>query len=344
MDVAQAPSLHDEVYGTHEIPDPVLWDLIASAPVQRLRGIHQSGAAWLVRPRRDVSRYEHSVGTMLLIRRVGGSLEEQVAGLLHDVPHTAFSHVADRVFENTADEYHERHLERVVRASEIPSILARHGIAVERVLDKENWPILERPAPALCADRIDYALRDLVREGKVAPDEVRQFLDDLMVFHGRMVHRTPEVAAWFVHAYVAVVDGLFMDPLECYAQAVLAQVLRLALRVGVLAEADLFLDDAAVLDRLRAAAPAHSELGGLLAGLHENVQVEASDGKADLRLAHKPRTVDPLVLSADGTAVPLSVLSTEVRMLNERVLAKACQGVGLKVLHGVVDRTPYPQV
>ena len=37
---------------------------------------------------------------MLLIKKLGGSVEEQIAGLLHDVSHTAFSHVIDYVFDN----------------------------------------------------------------------------------------------------------------------------------------------------------------------------------------------------------------------------------------------------
>ena len=49
-----------------------------------------------------ITRYEHSVGVMLLARRVGGGLREQVAALLHDVSHTAFSHVIDHVFHDQA--------------------------------------------------------------------------------------------------------------------------------------------------------------------------------------------------------------------------------------------------
>jgi len=50
------------------------------------------------------TRFDHSVGVMLLIRKLGAGsspasalLKEQVAALLHDVSHTAFSHVIDYV-------------------------------------------------------------------------------------------------------------------------------------------------------------------------------------------------------------------------------------------------------
>ncbi|MFP9052094.1 HD domain-containing protein, partial [Enterococcus faecalis] len=97
--------ISDIIYGQHHI-DGVLEELIKSAPVQRLKGIYQGGASFLVNRKWNVTRYEHSIGVMLLIKKLGGTIEEQIAGLLHDVSHTAFSHVVDVVFENQAEDYH----------------------------------------------------------------------------------------------------------------------------------------------------------------------------------------------------------------------------------------------
>lgn len=99
--------INDRLYGEADL-EPVLTDLIHSKAVQRLNGIHQGGACFLVNPAWNISRCEHSIGVMLLIRRLGGSLEEQIAGLLHDVSHTAFSHVADDVFNMENEDYHEQ--------------------------------------------------------------------------------------------------------------------------------------------------------------------------------------------------------------------------------------------
>ena len=73
--------INDCVYGKCEITEPVLVELIHSKPLQRLKGIMQSGARVYIFSNRDVTRYEHCVGVMLLLRKLGASIEEQIAGL-----------------------------------------------------------------------------------------------------------------------------------------------------------------------------------------------------------------------------------------------------------------------
>ena len=141
----------DRLYGCFEV-EGVLADLIRSAPLQRLKWIHQGGAGYLVKPEWSGTRYEHSVGVMLLIRRLGGSLEEQIAGLLHDVGHTAFSHVVDYVYGEGEENLHERWHRRILRESEISAILQKHGFNPESILSG-NWTLLEKPLPDLSADR-----------------------------------------------------------------------------------------------------------------------------------------------------------------------------------------------
>ena len=63
----------DILYDEWQI-DGVLEELIMSKPVQRLKGVHQGGASYLINEKWNVTRYEHSVGVMLLIRKLGGSL------------------------------------------------------------------------------------------------------------------------------------------------------------------------------------------------------------------------------------------------------------------------------
>lgn len=99
-------AISDDIYGNFIITEPLLIELIYSQPVQRLKHVLQHGITGLIglTPSPAVTRYDHSVGAMLLVRRAGGSVEAQAAALLHDVAHTALSHVVDGVFNYVVHE------------------------------------------------------------------------------------------------------------------------------------------------------------------------------------------------------------------------------------------------
>ena len=100
--------IHDSVYGGTDITSEVILELINARSIQRLKGIAQYGIPDEFYHRKNYSRYDHSVGVMLLLKRLGASEEEQIAGLLHDVSHTAFSHVIDWVVgEGGAEGYQD---------------------------------------------------------------------------------------------------------------------------------------------------------------------------------------------------------------------------------------------
>ncbi|MDO8627791.1 MAG: HD domain-containing protein, partial [Candidatus Diapherotrites archaeon] len=152
------------IYGRFEVTEQVLLDLINSKPIQRLKGINQNGVQHLITKIQDFTRFDHSIGVMLLLRRFGASVEEQIAGLLHDVSHTAFSHVGDQVFDNLEHEFHETVKERIVIQSEIPEILEKHGFSVEKALNEKQFGLLERDLPDLCADRLDYSFESILQD------------------------------------------------------------------------------------------------------------------------------------------------------------------------------------
>src|SRR3989344_2094676 len=150
--------LYDKIYGKVEIKEPVLLELIGSSPLRRLKKINQHGISEI--KGKIITRYDHSVGVMLLLKRYDASLDEQIAGLLHDVPHTAFSHIVDfAVGSHSSQTFHEKFMKRLIFQSEIPYILKKHKFDVSRVIDKSKFPLSEAPLPNLCADRIDYFLR-----------------------------------------------------------------------------------------------------------------------------------------------------------------------------------------
>ena len=165
----------DPVYGETCVEAPLLDELYHTQAVQRLAHIYQGGVTAFIRRQRRTTRLDHSLGVMALLQRLGAGLEELAAGLLHDIGHTAFSHVIDFVFPNQEHTYHEDHRESMVETAEIATILSRHGLDERRVLNPDHYPLLEQPLPLLCADRLDYFLRDGVADiGRFSVAEARK--------------------------------------------------------------------------------------------------------------------------------------------------------------------------
>ena len=99
-------NVSDTIYGDFKINEPVLIDLLLSPAIQRLKLVLQHGITALIglTPSPPITRYEHSLGAMLLVRQAGGNIEAQASALLHDVAHTALSHVVDGVFNYVVHE------------------------------------------------------------------------------------------------------------------------------------------------------------------------------------------------------------------------------------------------
>lgn len=332
--------ISDSVYGPQHINEPVLLDLLQSSTVTRLKGIHQGGAAYLVRARRDTTRYEHSVGVMLLIRLLGGSVREQIAGLLHDVSHTAFSHVVDYAFKLKGEDFHEQHYDEFVLQSDIPDILQRYDISLDTILNHEQWSLLEQPAPDLCADRMDYTLRDLQRAGYINTAAIQQFLQSLTVHNGIIAVNNLPAALWFTCLYANLILDIFMNPLEMYADEQLAQAIRVAFEKGMLRETDLFREDEDVLRILQS--NSNPAIHRALSMIRPDITVVEDTETFDVHAFTKPRIVDPLVLQNDGSLKRCSALRPEVKRLHEQVIAKATNGLRLRHITEEGEDKPPP--
>lgn len=320
--------INDDLYGSYTL-EPVLIDLMNSKAIQRLKGIHQGGASYLVNEKWNQTRYEHSVGVMLLIRKLGGCLEEQIAGLLHDVSHTAFSHVIDFVLKNGGETYHEDIFQKVVLESEIPKILATYEYDVNRFFDDSRWTLLEQPAPDLCADRIDYTLRDMYQYGKITLEEVQKFLQDLVILEGEIYLSEIKTAEWFVETYYKEVIDFFIDPLNVYGYDKLSKLLASALESKVIKLEDFLLDDETLMRKLRVSTI--PSIRQALSELHSDVKVIEDKNDYSIHLKSKVRLIDPYVIHRNQ-CLRSSELSTSIREMNKRAHAKALEGTYVRVV------------
>ncbi|MBI1971832.1 MAG: HD domain-containing protein [Candidatus Aenigmarchaeota archaeon] len=241
--------IKDPIYGTFDVNEPVLAELISSGPVQRLKRIAQYGVPNRYYVFKNFSRYEHSVGVMLLVRRLGASIEEQAAGLLHDVSHTAFSHVVDWLLGSGEKEDHQDKIHsEIFMNSELPVILEKHDLGVRKVSDYKNFPLVEQPTPRLCADRIDYALREF--RLWAAPSIVGECFSSLTTKDGRMVFSSKITAKKFAEAFLNCQMVHWGGPQATIRYTLLAAALRIATENKIISENDLLNDDEFVLEKL----------------------------------------------------------------------------------------------
>ncbi|EOP08262.1 metal-dependent phosphohydrolase [Bacillus cereus B5-2] len=321
--------ISDVLYGEFEV-DSVVEELIVSKSVQRLKGIHQNGASYLINENWNVTRFDHSVGVMLLIKKLGGSVEEQIAGLLHDVSHTAFSHVIDYVFDNSNESYHEEIFSSVVKNSEIPAILSKYGYNYEDILlDDSKWTLLERSAPELCADRVDYTLRDMYTYGYISLEEVHRFLEDIIAVEGKMVLQSIEMAEWFTETYYKEVIDFFMKPMNIYGNDMLAKTLKLAIHKKIIQADDFLLEDDELISKLKQCSD--PEVHALVRKVHPNVKVKEDRNDFDLQQKNKVRLIDPPLLH-DGEVIHSSVVSEKIKQMSEVAYEKAVRGMYVKVI------------
>lgn len=295
---------HDRLYGAAEIGEPVLIDLMQTAALERLRGVLQHGITAMIGITCPTTRFEHSVGVMLLARRLGAPLKEQVAALLHDVSHTAFSHVIDYVFGgHDSQSYHEVMKASYMTGTDLPATLARHGYDWRDFLHEEDYPLLEQPSPALCADRLDYFLRDSRDLGLSTDDEIENALQHLIVHAGRMAVDDLPVARWMGYLYIAADQASWANFREVGLYELAARAIKTGLSGGVIGEADLWGTDESLWAKLRAGK--HPGLQSQLPLISPRTQFLWDEDAPTFRVSTKLRTLDPDVV-IDGRCQPLS--------------------------------------
>jgi len=286
---------HDRIYGKAEIDEPVVLDVLRARALQRLHGVLQHGISGLIGVTRATTRFEHSLGVMLLVRRLDASLSEQLAALLHDVSHTAFSHVIDYVYGGHDSQcYHEVMKEEYVARSDLPEVLARYGYNWRALLDERQYPLLEQQAPALCADRLDYFFRDSFDLGLASWEDIQRALKGLVVYQRQIAVADKATARWIADTYMAADHASWASFHEVGLYELCAQAIRHGLQIGAIDPEDLWGTDAQVWQKLCACPD--KRLQELLTLVSPQTRFEWDEQHPSFCVSTKLRTVDPYVL------------------------------------------------
>lgn len=287
----------DRVHGDQEITEPVVLELIAGPSMQRLKDIDQAGYFEPFFPGFLQSRFEHSLGVYLLLRKYHAPLPEQIAGLIHDVSHTAFSHCVDYVHRSGSGEkqdFQDTVFEDFVRRSEIPEILKKHGQPLDHILDDNNFPLKETKLPDLCADRIDYSLRTARVQNDFTKEEVDDIIDRLTTQDKKWIFKDVFSARKFAELFKAVNTKYFAGIESAVMFKSVADYLRYALDHSYITEHDLFTTDRLVLDKIAPHHPHDKELSHLFERMNNKIAYTNDPLNFETKIVCKARIVDPL--------------------------------------------------
>lgn len=305
----------DTVYGKIEIQEPVILDLIASPSLQRLKKIDQGGYISPYFPHaKPRTRFDHSVGVYLLLKIYGAPLDEQISGLIHDVSHSAFSHCIDYVLEsgNSKEQIHQDNVfADFVSTSEIPAILQKHHISLKQVLNDDNFSLKERPLPDLCADRIDYSLRDAIAFGEISNAFI--FLDHLTVQNDQWIFKNFAAAERFATFFHRINTLYYCGIPSARMFLTVSAYLRYALQQHYILEADLYTTDQAVLDKIAPHRAKDTHLQLLFDRMEGKIPCRNQPQGSGEKVLCKSRFVDPFCFH-DGKIMRVSEVNPDWRI------------------------------
>lgn len=292
----------DRIYGKSKIESPLILELINSPSLQRLKEIDQVGYLPLYQkfyPQKikKITRFDHSLGVFILLKKFGASLKEQVAGLLHDLSHGVFSHAIDYVFKEGSEKnqsFQDDIFEIFLKKSEIPSILLKYDLRLDFILDKNNFPLLEKELPDLCADRIDYSLRNAICNQEVTKKEINYFFKNLSVENNFWVFKNFQSARRYAKLFFHL-NKLYYSGLPTAVMfRTIGDVLKHCLKNGYLKREDLFLTERVVLEKIRSKLRSDPKLKILFQRMTGKIKVKNDPKNYDVIVYCKSRIVDPL--------------------------------------------------
>jgi len=228
-----------------------------------------------------------------------------VAGLLHDASVLAFSHITDWVFgegRKGIENYHDKLHKIFFENTEIPKILEKHGFDPKRILDEHNFTLLEKSSPDLCADRVDYSLREF--KYWLNPKIVSSCIKGLANYNGEIVFSNQKAAFDFAVNYLELQTQHWGGYEAMMRYYLFSDILKIAMEEGTFSKKDFYKDEQRVLNKLKRSKS--KKIKEVLRRL-ENKKLKRGKNNSGEKIIKKFRYVDPKVISS-GELIRLTKL------------------------------------
>jgi uncharacterized protein len=287
----------DRIYGEVKISEPVFLELIKSPTLQRLKGIDQGGYYEVHFPGTGHARFEHSLGVYMLLKKYQASVQEQIAGLLHDVSHAAFSHCADYYFSEGSEKkqsHQDNSLEGYIRQSEIPEILKKFNFDLDYILDDGNFPLKEKSLPDLCADRLDYSLRGIKIFSIGSQKDVDYFLAHLKTKDARWFFDDFESAQKYADFFKKLNEKYYSGLPTALMFRTVGDYIKYALKKRYISRKDLYATDKKVISKISQFHKSDKKLENFFRRMNNQVKYKNDPEDFEAHVFCKSRIVDPL--------------------------------------------------
>lgn len=327
-------------WGEVAIDDPRLEELIAHPVMQRLKNIDQSGPVTYLGLMPSFSRFEHSVGVLtLLLEKTSASFDEQVAALLHDSSHTAFSHLGDKLFYQEQAEHSYQdiiHLE-FLETLGIPEVTKQWGISLADLdPDSPKYRGLEQPLPDLCADRIEYLLHTAEKIGIYSVEEITSIVAHLQFENERWFFTDREKAEQFARLSLHFTQEIYGSAWNNAAYHLFAQILITAMNDGLITADEIrYGTDDMLISKLEkeGSVVMQEQLAALQNKSSELYATTPEKQNADLWVQPKFRGVNPWIRTESGSFLRLTEACPNYDEQYQSVKEWCSQGYGL-TFHG----------
>jgi len=238
-------------YGSFEVSEEIINNLINSKAIQRLKKINQLGLPAKWHYGYEFSRYEHSLGVLYLSYFFNLDLNTKIAAILHDVAHTAFSHVIDYLLKNHNEDYHDKNIKSyLIKDKEIISLLVENNISVNQFYEiDKNFKFIKREDRLLTLDRLDYTLREYYYMTNNTK-EINEILNDLTIIDNKFVFKSKSHAKRFIQIYNHISETHWSAAKNRTRYVIFSRTLKRALDLKLITLDDFYKTDDYILNIL----------------------------------------------------------------------------------------------
>lgn len=195
----------------------------------------------------DISRFDHSLTTALIVYNLTKDEKATIAALFHDIATPCFSHVIDYMNEDfLKQESTEAYTKQIIMNDNyLLECLKKDHINSEEIINFKKYPILDNDRPKLCADRLDgIILTGIAWTKDIRNKDIDLIMNDLTIINNEL--NEPEIGfktestAKKVLQISNNIDKYCQSKEDNYMMLLLAKITKMAIDKGYITYNNLF--------------------------------------------------------------------------------------------------------